>query len=330
MSFDVITIGTATEDVYLVSEVFRGGKTIQLPLGSKLGVDEVMITSGGGATNAAVTFSRQGFRTATLAKVGDDIPGWLVEEELRREGVVPFLVHDKKERTAYSTILLARGGERTILVFRGASENLRAHDIPWRKLNTKWIYVSGGGISFSLLQKLVNFFYKKGALVAINLGKAQLVLGLRRLRPVIAKTKTFILNREEASRLTGVPYGNEKKIFEVLDRAIGGVLVITDGKRGAKVSDGVSRWHAGIFEERRLVDRTGAGDSFGAGFVAGLMQKGEKCEKGVCKPANIAYALRLATANATSNVESIGPKSGILTRSAFRASRWRRLRVIRS
>lgn len=325
--FDVITIGTATQDVYLISRRFRGARSLRLPVGSKLEVDGIHIDTGGGATNAAVTFARQGFRTATVAKVGNDIPGRIIKESLVKEKIAPFLISDQKYRTAYSTLLLAPSGERTILVYRGASEDMRSADIPWRKLKARWVYFASGGIDFGLLQKLVNFFHKQGALVAINPGKAQLALGLKRLKPILVKTKVFILNREEGARLAGVSYGNKKKIFEVLDRAVGGVLVLTDGKRGAMVSDGVKRWRAGTFKERRVEDRTGAGDSFGSGFVAGLMLKNERCEKGVCRPENIAYALRLASANATANIEVIGPKSGILTRRTFAEPRWQRLRV---
>jgi len=325
--FDVITIGTATQDVYLISKRFRGARTLRLPVGSKLEVDNVHIDTGGGATNAAVTFGRQGFRTAMLAKVGNDVPGRVIEAEMRREKIVPFLIRDKKHSTAYSTILLSPGGERTILVYRGASENLKEADIPWQKLKAKWVYFASGGIDLPLLTKLVNFFHRQGTLIAINPGKAQLALGLRRLAPIIAKTKVFILNREEAARLAGVSYEDDKKIFKVLDRAVGGILVMTDAKRGAKVSDSRRVWHSGVFKEKRLIDRTGAGDAFGSGFMAGLMRKGERCEKEVCSPANIAYALRLASANATSNIEFIGAKSGLLTKKEFAAKRWVKLKI---
>lgn len=330
--FDAITIGTATLDVYLMAKYGRRvkdkyGQALCLGLGGKHEVEDMYLTTGGGATNAAVTFSRQGFRTATVAKIGNDIPGALIENDLVREKIVPFLICDKKARTAYSTLLLSPSGERTILVYRGASENLKAADIPWRKLKSRWIYFASGGIDFLLLKKLVSFFSRQGAMIAINPGKAQLALGLRRLKPILRKTKVFIVNREEAARLSGVSYRDEKKIFDVLDRAVGGVLVVTDGERGVKVSDGMARWKAGVFKERKVIDRTGAGDSFGSGFVAGLMQKRERCEKGICKPANIAYAIRLATANATSNIESIGPKSGILNRSDFQAPRWQKLAI---
>lgn len=331
--FDIITIGTATLDVYLLSKCGRRakdkyGEVLCLGLGGKHEVADMHITTGGGATNAAAAFSRQGFRTACVAKVGDDILGQLVEEDLRMEGVWPYLSAEKNNRTAYSTILLTPKGERIIFVYRGASERLTDSDIPWSELNAKWAYIASGGISYPLLQKLIKALYSRGILIALNPGRAQIELGLRRLAPIISRTKVFIVNREEASRLAGVAYGKERQVFAKLDKAVGGILAVTDAQRGVKVSDGHTIWQAGVFKERRVTDRTGAGDSFGAGFVAGLMQKNELCAKGVCNPANIAYALRLASANATSNIEAIGAKSGLLTRQQFRAKRWSALKIV--
>jgi len=341
--FDVITIGTATQDVYLKSKQFcalrdvhfkeklgfLSSEALILPFGSKIEVEDVYVTTGGGAANTAVTFARQGFKTAVLAKIGKDFSGRVIEDELEKEKVTLLLARDPKERTAYSTLLLTPKGERTIFVYRGASENLKANDVPWQKLKSKWVYFAPGGINFPLLETLVNNFFTQGSFIAINPGRAQISRGLRGLRNVIQKSNVFILNREEASRLTGISYRDEKRIFSVLDRAVGGILVITDAKKGVKVSDGINRWQAGSFKEKRVVDRTGAGDSFGSGFIAGLMHKGEKCEKGICNPENIAYAIRLGSANATSNIESIGAKTGLLTRRGFAASRWGKLGITR-
>lgn len=330
--FDIITIGTATLDVYLLDKFQKRikdkfGRAICLGLGGKQEVSGMHLDTGGGATNAAVTFARQGFRVACLAQIGEDIPGELILQDLKKERVIPLLGHLRSGRTAYSTILLTPEGERVILVYRGTPETLTAKDIPWKKLNAKWAYIAPGRMELALLKKIITHFYAKGAFVALNPSKSQLALGLERLRPIIAKTKVLILNREEASRLARVPYSKERQIFQTLDRAVGGILVVTDAKRGSKVSDSRTVWQAGTFRERQLADRTGAGDSFGSGFVAGLMQKGEKCAKGVCGPANIAYALRLASANATSNIEAIGAKSGILTKSAFGTPRWSKLSI---
>jgi sugar/nucleoside kinase (ribokinase family) len=67
------------------------------------------------------------------------------------------------------------------------------------------------------------------------------------------------------------------------------------------VSDGKKRYSAGV-PEAPVIDRTGAGDAFGSGFVSGFIQSN----------GDIEYAIQLGTANATSVVEDFGAKTGIL------------------
>ena len=86
--------------------------------------------------------------------------------------------------------------------------------------------------------------------------------------------------------------------------------MITDGPKGAYASDGKTVWFLDIFEGP-VVERTGTGDAFGSGFVAGLIEKND-----------ISYALRFATANATSVVEHIGAQAGILKKKDFQNKRW--------
>ena len=81
MEFDVITIGSATRDVFLgdfgakkiKSSDFSTGEALELGLGSKFEVKKIVLTTGGGATNAAVTFARQGFKTACIGFAGEGI-----------------------------------------------------------------------------------------------------------------------------------------------------------------------------------------------------------------------------------------------------------------
>ncbi len=95
---DVITIGSATRDVFLKSEGFEIRKHSDsptgveqcFPLGSKIDVGQVVFTTGGGGTNAAVTFSRQGLKTGCVGVVGNDFNGKELINELTREKVKPF------------------------------------------------------------------------------------------------------------------------------------------------------------------------------------------------------------------------------------------------
>ena len=352
--YDIITIGTATRDVFLFSPLFKvlrdksdlkkigfaTGEAQCFALGGKIEIGKPTLATGGGATNSAVTFSRQGLRTAALIKIGEDQSGEDILEELKKEKVDVLSLNLKSDPpagglnsnngTAYSTILLAPGGERTILVYRGASEDLTLKEISLDKLKSKWVYISPGKMPLEAINKIFNHFHKNKTFIAFNPSKHFIEMGLKKLKPLLKKTKVFILNREEASYLTGVDYYKEKEIFKKLDEAVNGIAVMTDGPNGVLVSDCCNIYRAGIFpskgEEKKAIDRTGAGDAFGSGFVAGLMQTREKCKKGLCGIDNVGYAIRLGSANATSVIEYIGAKKGILTKKEFKESkRWRNL-----
>ena len=326
--FDVITIGTATRDVFVRGASFKvlkdpvhlkkiGFKTGEaecLALGSKIEIEKPVLTLGGGAANAAVTFSRQGFRTAALVKIGNDEIGKEVIAALKQEKIKPLAAIDEKIGTAYSTILLAPGGERTVLVYRGASSDFREKEIPMRKLKCRWAYISPGTISIPLTQNVVSHLKKIGAKVAMNLSKHYLDAGVAKLRQILRSLDVVVVNREEASYLTGIDYGKEKAIFGKFDELVPGIAVMTDGRNGASISDGKYIYRAGIFPEKELIDRTGAGDAFGSGFVAGMMRKRDVC-----------FALRLAAANSTSVVEQVGAEEGILRKEDFKKKRWQYL-----
>ena len=179
--YDIITIGAATRDVFLISPAFVAIKSKKfatgagecVALGSKIEVSDLVLTTGGGATNAAATFGSLGFRTATICRVGDDSPGKDVVEDLSRFGVSTHLVRMiKGADTAYSTILTMKDGERSILVFRGSSAHFVARDIPEASLkNTKWVYLTSLGGNLVLAKKIISTAHKAGVKVAWNAGK---------------------------------------------------------------------------------------------------------------------------------------------------------------
>src|SRR3989338_4079481 len=307
--FDVITIGTATRDVFVASKDFHvrrdrhvlGGRALVMPLGAKLEIEKMIFTTGGGATNAAVTLRRHGLKTAVLTVVGDDTSGRTIREELQREGInTDFLIARRKSYTAYSILLHPKGGERTILVHRGVSESLDRNDIPARiAKKTSWLYITSLAGNIELLKYL----------------------------------DILTLDREEASLLTGIPYEKQASMFDVWDRMSPGINIMTDAKNGVWVSDGSSVYHSGVYKERAVIDRTGAGDAFGSGFVAALISRmGRKLGdlSRLIRPHDIEYAIRFGTANATSKIEGIGAKYCLLTRRAFEQNpRWRNLPIIK-
>lgn len=334
--FDVVTIGTATRDVFLESPLFKtvhdpqhlarlgfvDGDAQCFALGAKVEVGSPVLTVGGGAANAAVTFSRQGLRAAALVKIGADQNGEAVLADLRREGVAPIVVTDKKEMTAYSVILLARGGERTILHYRGASKDLKSSEIPYSRLRSRWAYIVPGNIPLGTMKTIITHLRRAGSRIAMNPSRFYVAMGPKKLRSLLGALDVILVNREEASALTGIPYADKRGIFQEFDRLVPGLAVVTDGPRGSLVSDGERIYHAGIFPQT-IVDRTGAGDAFGSGFVAALARSRAK----ESTPEAIQEAIRLGTANATSVVQETGAQAGILSKRGAASGKWKRLTI---
>ena len=311
--YDVVTFGSVSFDSLLKikkrdfiiekSKLSPSGRIIGFPLGMKLKIKDLEVFVGGGGTNTAFTFLRQGFNTAYVGKVGDDILGERIIKFLEENGLRTFIRKEKRVSTEYSVIFSTKGGEKTILVFRGAASSLTEKDIPWEKINARWFYVAPlSGKSAKVFQKIVNFAQKKRIKVALNPSIDQISLFRANIsyRRFLKMVNLLILNREESLLLT-----SKKKTGDVFKRLIEfssqkTIIVITEGEKGSKVySQGC------IFEIRapkvKTLDKTGAGDAFGSGFLVGLLRKN-----------NIEYAIKLATSNATSCIKVPGAKNGLL------------------
>ncbi len=309
--YDVITFGSATRDIFVRSKnikvidsaEFLTGKAIAVGAGSKVYVEELAFASGGGGTNCAVTFSFQGFKTAYVGLVGNDVGGKEIIKELENLGVdASFIKITEKAKTPYSIILSAFGKERSILVFEGASHLLGLDDVPWNKIKkTKWVYIAGlSGGAAKVFEPLVEFCAKNKIKLAVNPGHDQLTGGVEILKKFLPKIDILIVNQEEASMITGVDYKREEEIFRKFDEMMPGIAIMSKGPEGVAVSDGKNIYSAGI-PESGYTDRTGSGDAFGSGFVSAIMAGKD-----------IPFAIQMATANATSTIQKIGAKNGLL------------------
>lgn len=316
--YDVITVGSATEDVFVVlkdSRVIRiedvNGETayFAVPYGAKIPVDGMEVMTGGGSTNVSAALARMGLKVACVCKVGDDGPGQRIVGELQDFGVDTSLVLTTTEfRTGYSVILTAFTGERTILVHRGANRHISLEELPLQTLRTaQWLYLgSMRGPAARLFFDLAEFAQQHNIKLAVNPGSTQLALGLDGLTPVLRHTELFLVNKEEAYALTGVApdrsKADEHEMLRMLHEAGCKQVVITAGQEGADGYDGEAFYFVPAFRPRKVVSTVGAGDSFAAGCLAGL-------HRGLTLP----EAMRIGAANAASVVCKVGAKHGLLT-----------------
>ncbi|MDD2697067.1 MAG: carbohydrate kinase family protein, partial [Candidatus Pacebacteria bacterium] len=133
------------------------------------------------------------------------------------------------------------------------------------------------------------------------------------LERILAKVDILILNQEEASLLTKIPYQKEKAIFQKLDKLVHGICIMTKGGEGAVVSDGKYLYRARALKIK-LVDTTGAGDSFNSGFISGFI-KTKSIESGV----------KLGIANSASCLQKLGAKEGLLKK----GESWPKVEVVK-
>jgi len=309
MKYDVITIGSATQDVFIRSKALEeqkdplvpDGIDVCVPLGSKIGIDELTFSTGGGATNAATTFSRLGLKTACIARIGKDVIGQAIKAELKKEKIdTKFLQIDPKEKTGYSVVLLDRTGRRGILTHRGAAQNLQAKELPLKKTTCRWLYLTSFGGDTKLAKEVITSGKRIGAKISWNPGGKELAKGLRALRPLIKEIDVLHVNREEAAQLTELPPRHLQDVIKKLAGFFHGILVVTDGSHGAYVHADGKTFFVGTLKGKPI-NTTGAGDAFGSGFIAALA-KGKDLET----------ALRIAALNADGVVKSMGAKAGIL------------------
>lgn len=325
--FDVVTFGSATQDIFVRSKEFKLidspefliGKALAVGAGEKVYVEELVFASGGGGTNCAATFALQGIGVYYVGLVGNDLAGRNIIKDLHQLGVgADFVKITNKANTPVSIILSVPDGERSILVYEGASHLLRKEDVPWEKIKkARWFYVSGlSGESSKVFPEIINFAKENNVKIAANPGHDQLGKDLEILKSLLGKIDILIVNSEEASLITGIDYKQEEEVFKKFDELAPGIAVITGGKKGAAVSDGENIYRAGI-PESGYTDRTGAGDAFASGFVSAIIN-GESVES----------AIQFATANATSCVQQLGAKNGLLKKGEW--GKWEKIQVQKS
>ncbi len=307
--YDIICFGSATEDVFVNTAVHelmkKGQKIIGYPAGAKILIKDLRFSTGGGGTNTAVSFSRLGFKTGYVGNLGMDFSAQKILEELKKENAY-FLGSVSEGFSGFSVILDSAEHHRTVLTYKGENDNLEFSKIK-TKLNSKWFYFSSlMNKSFETQKKIFDYASKQGIRIAYNPSEYQVKEGLSKLNGMLAKTEVLVLNKEEAKLLLGFRIGKNIQI-ETLAQKIAktgtNLVCITDEDKGAYAySTDEKRFYSLTPHKIRVVEKTGAGDAFASGFVAGLM-KGKSIE----------FSLQIALANSESVIRYYGAKNRLLT-----------------
>lgn len=304
--FDMITIGDIKLDTFVVLDDANVQCQIKMPecqlcmeYGAKIAVEVVDSQIAGTAPNIAIGLSRMGFKTAVISNMGEDGTRKMALERLKAEKVsTQYVKAVKGAQSSYSAVLSFKG-EKTILTSHIPHINRLPKPLP----KTNWFYIGEMGVGYEkLYQSMVNHAKQtKSLLLGFNPGSIQVQERKPALYNLFKRTFVLFLNLEEAQTVVKTHTREIHHLAKNLWELGPHIVVITDGKNGSHSFDGQELNFCPIFPGK-MVESTGAGDSFATGFLGAIMNGLTHDE-----------ALRWGSVNAASVVGQVGPTAGLLT-----------------
>ncbi|MDR1332244.1 MAG: adenosine kinase [Tannerella sp.] len=250
---------------------------------------------GGSVCNTMRALACLGVASGYVGKTGSDGVGRFYEEAVRLAGVTPYFVH-ADGISGCSTVLISPDGERTMATFLGPAATLRADEIEDDTLRAyDCVYIEGYLISNeALFLPILKRIRRLGLKVALNLSNFNIVHGFSKLLHGVIPEYVDILfaNESEAEAYTGMQAaGAVREMARQVETA-----VVTAGEKGALAASGDTCVHVPA-PACSVLDTTGAGDSFAAGFLYGLSAG-----------ATLEQAARIGALLSGYTIETVGPQ----------------------
>jgi len=266
---DILCIGVIVVDVF--------GKPVQeFPAWGTMAVfDQMEMHLGGCAANAACALSKMGIEAGIVCKVGRDGFGDYCAKRLKKTGVnCEGLCWTDKTSTSFSFIAINPSGDRCIFHTMGANAALAIDDIDMDLVKmSKIAFVAGSLILPSFEGKPAAEFFEKAR--ALGLATAmdtvfndRLENQLAVLGPCFPHLDYFLPSLEEAQRMTGLK--DHRDIARLLKDKGCKTVAIKMGSQGSYILTDDEEMEIPAYKVN-AVDTTGAGDSWAAGFLAGVL-----------------------------------------------------------
>ena len=299
---DCIVCGTCVADI-LVKPV---GLTVSIGGGKLFHVDPIDVTTGGIVCNSGIAMRRLGMRVAAASLVGDDLWGSVVQSRLAAEGIETAAIESHAAlATSTTAVLIDASGERSFAHHVGAPQAIdlafirrRAADFAASRLALVGYFGLLPGLEPDLAAALAAV-KATGCQVALETGGSGGALAA--LAPALPHIDLYVPSLDEAEHQTGL--SNPREIIACYRRhGAGGIVGVKLGSRGALLSGS-----AGEFLDVPCVpapgpvaDTTGAGDSFLAGLITGIL-----------RGMPLADAGRLGAGTAACCVTGVGATAGL-------------------
>ena len=295
---DVLSLGIYVVDVL-------GRPIDQFPEKGKLALfDELEIHAGGCANNTAIALARLGIPAGAMGKIGTDVFGNLLLQTLTDNGVNTVgMQQDANASTSFTFVAIASDGERTFYHYIGANGELCEADLDWELIKTvKILHIAGALVMPSFDgAPMANVLRKAKTLgITTSLDTAYDATGkwMETLEPCLPYIDIFMPSIIEAQHLTGLSEYREITQFLRNNYNIY-TIAIKMGENGSYVSTPEAEHFAPAYPVN-VVDATGAGDAYAAGFLAGTIMDWD-----------LKATAELASATGAACVTAIGTTAGI-------------------
>lgn len=294
---DLISIGSVSIDLYFKGDSLTQDKQrFHLAIGGKYSVDFFHLDVGGGGLNVAVGCSKLNLNTALLSTIGENIFKKLILEKLKKYHVSYKFCDFVPNYYNISTILLSKNGERSIVHYATFGQKLFDHQIKISSLkNTKIVYLGNlPDVSLEEKKRVINYAKKNNILTILNLGTTDCQKPRNELINLLENIDILIINGHEFAQLVKAKYNdiffNENVILHYIPVLKNKIVIITEGKKGSFGYHLNKIYHIPAKEIKEIIDTTGAGDGYTAGFIATYYQT-QDIQKSMIKATD--YASRI-------------------------------------
>jgi sugar/nucleoside kinase (ribokinase family) len=274
------------------------------PVGGLLPVDHMEMALGGCASNTAVALSRLGVSTSLWGKLGQDSFGDFALKELKQAGVeISGMVIDKKVDTSATVVLVNRKAQRSFLHSVAANDHIYGTELKLSRFSQFQHLHVGGYFLFSALDgkpmaDILKKAQKKGLKTSLDTAWDLKGRWMKALKPCLPYLDYFMPSEREVKMLLG--YTNPAWAARAFLKLGAGAIIIKLGEKGSYFLNREGLEIKVPAYRAKVVDTTGAGDCFCAGFIKGLSLGWD-----------IKKSLQLGNSAGACAVEALGATAGI-------------------
>lgn len=268
---------------------------MELPKGSMQLIDEVKLiqiqehfnemktqrATGGSAGNTILALSIMGASTGFIGKIGNDKYGDFFRKNLSKNNIDDKLQLNPHLPSGIASTFISTDGERTFGTYLGAASSLKAEDLSLDMFKGyTYFYIEGYLVQdHKLILRAIELAKEAGLQICLDMASYNIVTEELEFFELLIRKYVDILfaNEEEAKAFTGK---EPEEALEILSK-MSSIAIVKVGAKGSLIRKGTENIQISAIPVKKVIDTTGAGDYFSAGFLYGLTSgySLEKCAK---------------------------------------------------